>query len=138
MARLDQRMFICFCLFDLCKNVFYNSLMSLEGPDLLSVHNDSSGTQGSVVVIQLHLTHTANYWSRKHPPSPRAPSRVHTHTHTRAPRGWPFQPSLLAGSSKTGLEKDLSMRAVSVAQPSAERRFPFASPSTSGLTSRAR
>lgn len=69
------------------KEVISDSLMSLEWLvlGLLSVDNDHSGTQESVVVFQLHLTHTANYWSRRHPPFP-------THSHTIAPRGWPFQP----------------------------------------------
>ncbi len=37
---------------------------------------DRSGTQESIVVFQLHLTHTANYWSRRHP--------LYPHTHTPA------------------------------------------------------
>ena len=67
--------------------VISDSLMLPEGPcfGLLCVDNGRSGSQESVVVFQLRLSHTANYWSRRHPLSP------HTHTPTHhAPRGWPL------------------------------------------------
>lgn len=61
-------------------------------------------SQQSIVVFQAHLTHTANYWSR------RRPRPIHSHTNT--PRGWPFQ-AMFSHLCEDKLIMGLFMHAVS-------------------------
>lgn len=74
-----------------------DSLMLPEGPcfGLLCVDNGRSGSQESVAVFLLRLSHTANYWSRSHPLSP------HTHTPTPCTKRVATSAHLLTGSLKT-------------------------------------
>lgn len=65
---------------------------------------EGSGTQQPIVVVQPHLTHTANYWSRRHPQP--------IHSHTNALRGWPFQ-AMFTHLSEDKLIMGLFMHAVS-------------------------